>query len=754
MRREYWLIDFYVKLAKTPNGQLTAQQKREGEAARQTARGKFAEAGAWFAARMKAGPDLGRALFTRAKQRLSRQQFIEALADLEVLRRTYPKDMAVLYLHASSLLELDDPATARQEFTQTLTLYTQFARAYLGRAVASAKLGDARRARADLATAAEIDPAAAEPIRQVVEKRLAALRTAASEGKPEELLAALLAEAAKPEGTLADLVRKATALDRAVTARRLNADEVYQARLKVLEDAQRNEPKSPDRLADLAEFLTREAKARLERSVPQGPFRLRRQEVPRDPEGEFGRAERLADQALAIAPRHARALVAKARVRFEFQKFADADRLLQEAVKIQEDVPHGLELLARVITIGASQAEAAARDLSEPKFWSTYSYNTVTYWTRHPSEEDLRQAAKYRELARQRLAEAKRIFDRAIQLRPNDAAGYQDLAAWWISQNDLPKAQEALQRAVQLSPKHLAAHQMLARVYRDQGKNELAYQEESLALSLMEGAVGTFLAQAWKDIGRTAYRGAEAALDQAQEQDPAEARTLAYRAVIRLAGNKPAEALALFRAAAALEEARIAQSGPEAVQGKPMLRRAEEFALLLTLRLRVAAQLLEDKRWADALELAERNVAVAKRLAVTDLLRELPGALLPDGMERPEGGRPEPENAAALVAWSHLRAGQAKRALGRPDEALPHFRAAFEMGQNITVGVGKRPINEPHNRAGLALAEMLLQRGDWQSAQNILQRTDTTVRDTHSKELSDKKRQLQDAVNRARMGRR
>jgi hypothetical protein len=35
-------------------------------------------------------------------------------------------------------------------------------------------------------------------------------------------------------------------------------------------------------------------------------------------------------------------LVAKARVRFEFQQFADADRLLQEAVKIQEDVPDGL----------------------------------------------------------------------------------------------------------------------------------------------------------------------------------------------------------------------------------------------------------------------------------------------------------------------------------------------------------------------------------------------------------------------------
>jgi hypothetical protein len=76
------------------------------------------------------------------------------------------------------------------------------------------------------------------------------------------------------------------------------------------------------------------------------------------------------------------------------------------------------------------------------------------------------------------------------------------------------------------------------------------------------------------------------------------------------------------------------------------------------------------------------------------------------------------------------------------------------MGQNITVGVAKRPINEPHNRADLALAEMLLERGDWQSAQDVLQHTDTTVRDSHSKELSEKKKQLQDAVNGARSGRR
>jgi hypothetical protein len=101
-----------------------------------------------------------------------------------------------------------------------------------------------------------------------------------------------------------------------------------------------------------------------------------------------------------------------------------------------------------------------------------------------------------------------------------------------------------------------------------------------------------------------------------------------------------------------------------------------------------------------------------------------------------------------------LRAGQALRGLNRPADALTQFRSAFDMEQNITVGVGKRRINEPHNRAGLALAEMLLERGDRQSALDVLQHTDTIVRDSHSKELSEKKKHLQDAVNRAQSGKR
>ncbi len=74
------------------------------------------------------------------------------------------------------------------------------------------------------------------------------------------------------------------------------------------------------------------------------------------------------------------------------------------------------------------------------------------------------------------------------------------------------------------------------------------------------------------------------------------------------------------------------------------------------------------------------------------------------------------------MCWPSVNAARVNgllEASNRPAEAMTQFRSAFDMGQNITVGVGKRPINEPHNRAGLALAEMLLERGEWQSALEV-----------------------------------
>jgi tetratricopeptide (TPR) repeat protein len=527
--------------------------------------------------------------------------------------------------------------------------------------------------------------------------------------------------------------------------RRLQEDEVYQTRLKAQEDAVRRNPGNPDQLVELAEFLTREAQARYDRHTLGGQFRLLRPEVPRDPEGEFARAEKLADQALALNPQHAPAPVAKARVRFVFHQFGDADQLLQRALKIQENVPDGLELYARVVTIGASQAEASARNLETPQSGSSFGYNVIVYWTRYPTPAELRAAEEFRAIARQRLDHARQIFERAIQLRPNDGSGYYDLALWRLQQQDLPGAQEALQKAVQLAPGLVRARQALAKVYGDLGMKQEAYQEESILITQSEGGVSTLLAQAAKHMERTAWKTADEVLNRAAQADPVDARVAAYQGIIRLANQKTAEAQALWRMGLALEDARLQPLGITGKQESVGTRNPDEVALLMILRLRLAGLKLQSGQLAETLELARNNIALEKRIAVTDRLRDLPTTILPDVNPKPFE-HPEPENAASLLAWSHYYAGQALRGLKRRDEAAQHFQAAHAAGRSLTVGQGTRSLNEPRNRAGLALGWILLERGDVNVADRLMREVDTTVKHSGSKELAAQKIELQQAI--------
>ena len=329
----------FVGQIRNDYGQLPFSQKNNNPDPRfgplhTAAKQRFPQAAAWYASRMKNTPEMVQALLHRGKQRFGQGHFAAALDDLDYVHQKQPQDMAVQFFHAGCLLSTGDPATAWQEYTQILTQFTAFGQGYAYRAQADASLGDARRARADLAIAASLRPQDAAKFQGLVDRQLATLKAGAPSESPDVLRAAL-EKAALDGAPLPQLVEQAVALHKAVQVRSLREDEVYQQRLKALEDVLRADPRNVDRLVALAEFLTREAKARYERFAPAEQFSLLRAEIPRDPEGEFARAERLADQALAIDPNSAKALVAKARLCFEFQQFGDADELLQKALKIQ-----------------------------------------------------------------------------------------------------------------------------------------------------------------------------------------------------------------------------------------------------------------------------------------------------------------------------------------------------------------------------------------------------------------------------------
>src|SRR5262249_13899041 len=211
------------------------------------------QAGRLFAEKWLKRPELASINLARAKESLKSpakgqgSSFVQAQRVLSA----QPTDPDARYLVAQSWLDAGRPAKARAEFTIALTNRTAFPAAYLGRAMAAAKLGDARRTRADLEVAARLDGASTAKSRGVIEAELAKQKV---DGSVERLLGDL--ERAAGSGVaLEQLIALAMSVQKITGEARLRYDEIYQDRLRVLEDAIRANPSSPDRFADLAQYV-------------------------------------------------------------------------------------------------------------------------------------------------------------------------------------------------------------------------------------------------------------------------------------------------------------------------------------------------------------------------------------------------------------------------------------------------------------------------------------------------------------------
>jgi tetratricopeptide (TPR) repeat protein len=299
---------------------------------------------------------------------------------------------------------------------------------------------------------------------------------------------------------------------------------------------------------------------------------------------------------------------------------------------------------------------------------------------------------------------------------------------------------------VRLRADFAQARHALARVYADLGMKEEAFREQSLVMELAETQVGFLLSEAWGHMARTAWKSAASVLARAAKADPSDARVPAYLAVVRLADGRAPEAAALQRMALAMEEARARVGGTTFGRGGTGRRSPDDFALAMVLRLKLAEPMIAADP-AGALELMADNLALTQRVGATEWLADLPTSMLPPVEPDPDR-RPEAENFAALAAWSHFYAGRCLAALRRTAEAERELRAALDTGRDITVGIGQRAMQEPRNRAGLALARMLIESGRRDEAGHVLIKTDVTIRDRHAREFTDEKRRLQQMLNR------
>lgn len=725
---------------------------------RDAAKQKIIQSAAQFAARSQARPGLEAALLTAARQQFERGDYAGAHLRLGRVLSATPEDLDALYLHARCALELGDYAVARTELTRVLTAQTDRGEAYLARALAAANLGDVRRAQADLATAERIDRRASADTRTAVERIIAAQAGAQASAAP--MFAALdkLAHAGLPEK---ELRAEAAKLVKASNNRRRRYDEQYQDRLRELEDAVRASPRDPDRLTLLGQFLLDEASVRRERVEPRGPFRKFRYQTDEMEARELARAEELADQALGLRPDQVNALCLKAACRYWHQQYADAEKLVKQAVKLDPRSPRVLELLARVLEVASLQKSADAAALRRPTYlgsrderYGDYIY-TYTRW-RYPSEAELRQAALLEEQSRKLAELALEQIATAAKIAAGKPEGYQLQGLYHWHKGELDQAVASYRQALERAPEQVAWRHNLAAIYDALGEFDSAFQERLTAANLVETTAGPLLANVWDLFSRTRFKSAREVLARAGDIDAADARVAAYLGVAAAAEERLDDAAGWFRLAMALEAARLSLAGkplsPEAV----LPLSPDDYGLYLGTALRLCKAYQALDRPDAARDVALEALPLAKRISGRDFSLDVPAALLPDPALDP-AKVPEAENVASLFAWLQVAAGQSLVTLKNYEAAIAVLAPIHGWEQQMQNGVGAARLRGPVVYSSLYLARAYLAQGDLNNAQRYAQmvprkRLGAGPSMGPFPELEDEGSRLQEEIARRRQG--
>jgi tetratricopeptide (TPR) repeat protein len=301
---------------------------------------------------------------------------------------------------------------------------------------------------------------------------------------------------------------------------------------------------------------------------------------------------------------------------------------------------------------------------------------------------------------------------------------------------------------VKLDPKSLEAQDRLVQHYAQTGQMEKAEEQRLIAANLVQTTVAPLLRMAWKSAEKTAWQAAKGYLSRAVQTDPEDARITAYLGVVNEAASKSDEALANYRTALALEEARLRLDEQKPETGPKLGRDALEFGLAIQARFHLASHAEQRGNQAEALAHYQAVAGYEQRMSRGFESREMFTAMWPD--QKPEKGAVvmAPRNAATLVAEAHLRTGKLLSAMGKHDESIEHFRTAamygpLRMAGMPQIGNAKGDTNFSHiagapaAEAQFYLAKELMAKGDVEGAQQVLYEAGRSLPDDLRRQLNE-----------------
>jgi tetratricopeptide (TPR) repeat protein len=232
------------------------------------------------------------------------------------------------------------------------------------------------------------------------------------------------------------------------------------------------------------------------------------------------------------------------------------------------------------------------------------------YW-RYPSQAELDQADEFDEQAKRLWEVASRAMQAAADARKGTAEGFYFLGVLQRENGDAA-CKDSFEQAIKLKPDYQDAHDELVSVLSAMGQTEPALQEQATADNLVHTTAAPMLRLTWLAIPQTRFKTARQALERAMQLNPADPRVAAYMGTLAESKEDPEQAMAWYRTAAALLEARGRIDGTSGA--RPATRgmlHPNEVALSAAINLKTARLLLDQKRPDEALELFRAITRIA-----------------------------------------------------------------------------------------------------------------------------------------------
>jgi tetratricopeptide (TPR) repeat protein len=663
-------------------------------------------------------PALAGVVRDRALARVQQKDYAGALPDITRLMSSTPDDPQMMNAQAQCLLALGNPFLARAEATRVLTQELDNADAFATRAVAAATMGDQHRADSDLKIIAQIAPAKLEEVQAAVS---AAEAQSPPGFKANELVARVneLHQLAADHKPWDALVSEAISINKGQNDARRHFDEDYQDRLRGLTLAAQNAPRDAEALAAMGKFLYDGAiDVPGEAVEPRAQFRSYRLLDQRGQQQELARAGQSLDAALSIDARNMLAITSKAELLIHDGQWGDAETLIRQALAIKPSDPRLLDLFARVMDYAASVRNYKAAQLRTPRTWIGGMY----IWTWYPSQSELDAADQYDQQADQLWNIANNAMQSAAQALKGTAEGF-NYASVIASRNDnIDEAIADLQSAVKLAPENAEYHDALAGLYDQKGEVEAAANERTIGVNLVQTTAAPLLRLAWQQIPRTLFKSARETLNRAIALDAADSRSTAYLGMIAADDSKLDEAGPWMTAAAALDEAEGRFEGRSATSSATGAVPPSRIGLGMSLDLKAAGFDLQQKQPQLAAAMLQLAIAAGSRVPTESLYTPTASSMLPDSNVTDNSVQvPPAHSVGTMLAWAHLYLGRALIAESKADDAIAQYRDVLALQSAIPPTVdGGTEIRNPVAYAAYSLAYNAMQHNQPKAALDYL----------------------------------